>query len=340
MIKRVLLPALIGLLAVAVAVTGLVGASGIRADQRKAAAIAKEKKAVARFKEATKPLVISVFDAVQPLQDADDAFSSPRPGLTAARDDVLSHSGASTGLHAVAVKLKALPVPKTLTAQAKELRTQLDALISASNSLAEATHATADTHGFVAAFGDGFEELLSAETAWLLAVQHLYGDDTTLPLPTASRTSAHGRQVPTKGGFISTSDLTCTRAGVAMGDLPDLPDDQDIRTNFPKRAAIVRTAVSTLLKVPAPASAAAFQHELRVQLHASMAMATAYEQLRAAFVHADIGAYRASLRSLHAAEAAAQALSRAYKTYGVSECAFFFNVDGPAKKSGSGGVSA
>jgi hypothetical protein len=339
-LKRVVLPALVGLLAAAVAVTGLVGASGIRADQRKAAAIAKEKKAVARFLAAARPLVIDVYDAVQPLQDVDDSFATPRAGLTAARDDVLAHGGAATSLHAVAVHLKALPVPRTLAAQAKELRAQLDALISASNALAEATRAKADTSGFVAAFGDGFEELLTAETSWLLAVQHVYGEGTTLPVPSAARTGAHGRSVATKGAFISTSDLTCTRAGVAMADLPELSEAAELVTNFPKRAKIVRTAVSALLRVPAPASAAAFEHELRVQLRASLAMASAFEQMRAAYLHADLAAYHAALRSLRAAEAASQALSRAYQTFGVSECAFFFDTGGSQKKSSSGGLSA
>ena len=105
MLKRVVLPALIGLLALGQVVTGLVGASGIRADQRKAAAIAAEKRAVARYKAGVQPLVVAVFDNVQPLQDTDDAFSDPRPGLERARNDVLAHSGAGTGLHALAEKL-------------------------------------------------------------------------------------------------------------------------------------------------------------------------------------------------------------------------------------------
>lgn len=340
MFKRLLLPGLIVLLALAVVVVGTVGASGIRADQRHAAAVAKEKRAVALFRAEVRPLVVAVFDTVQPLQDADDAFATPRPGLATARDDVLAHSGASTGLHALAVKLKARTAPRTLTAPALHLRTQLDALIKAANALAAATRAKADTSGFVQAFGDGFEQLLTAEALWDVAVQEVYGASTTLPVPTASRTGANGRHLPTKGGFLHTSDLICARAGTALADLPDLPLDADIRVNFPKAAKLVRTGLQTLMKVPAPASAAAFQHRLRTQLSATLAAPAAMDQMSAAFKRLDLAAYQAAERRYAAALTAMQAVSRAYKAYGVSGCARFFSVDDVLKGGSSGGLSA
>ena len=340
MLKRVVLPALVGLLCLSVAVVGLVGASSIRADQRHAAALAKEKRDVARFRDDVRPLVIAVFDTVQPLQDADDAFSDPRPGLSTARDDVLARSGAGTGLHAIAVKLKAHPVPRTLTKPAADLRVRLDALISAANALAAATHAKGDTTGFVAAFGDGFEQLLTAETFWEDAVRAVFGDGNALPVPAASRTGAQGRRSPTKGGFIHTSDLTCARAGVALSDLPELAAADDVRVNFPKAAKIIRTALQTLLKVPAPASAAAFEHQLRIQLHATLAVPAAMDQLSATLKRFDVAGYEAAFRRYEAAFGSAQAVSRAYRSYGVSGCSRFFDVDHVAKGSGSGGVSA
>ena len=81
-------------------VVGAVGAGGIRADHRRTAALERERKAVASYRLKLGPLVAQVFDAVQPLQDVEDAFAQTRPGLLVARNDVFARGGSGQDLAA------------------------------------------------------------------------------------------------------------------------------------------------------------------------------------------------------------------------------------------------
>jgi hypothetical protein len=340
-LKRIFLPLLIGLLAIAQVVTGLVGASGIRADQRHDRAVAAEKRAVAAYRAKVQPLVVQVFDVVQPLQDASDAFDTPRPGLESARDDVLEHTGAVAALSDVTTKLKAQKAPKTLAAAGTKLASNLADLRTAAIKLAAATHAKGDAHGFVAAYGDAFDLLYSAETGWTLAVRDTFGEKATsaLPLPSAARTGAAGRKTPTKGSYIHASDLACEKAMDDYDNLPTLSAEQSIKLNAPREAAIIRRLLASLGAVPGPPADGAFVHSVRVQAKGNLAVATALEQLSSALKRLDQTAYQAAFKRYVAAFASARALSRLYKKYGVNSCAQFFDVD-QAVKSGSGTAKA
>lgn len=318
---------LLGLAALGEAGTGAVAAVRLHDAQVRAARAAAEKRAEARYLVAVRPLVLRVFDAVQPVQDAADAFATLRPGLGMARDDVIVHGGAVSELHAVAGQLVALVVPAPLRPKAAVLVGRLDALTSSMALLVTATSSRGDKEGYVAAFDSGFDRLDEAEMGWQSAVDDL-DPSQQLPVPAQDRLYVRGRTAPTLGGFIAASDLACAKAVDGVVALPLLGPLQDVRTNFPKIAALTRLTLATLAATPLPAGQAAFRHRLQVQLEAARQIATSMDALARAATRYDVAGYLAAQRSWFATLGTSRELSRAYAAEGVSACALFFDVDG------------
>jgi hypothetical protein len=321
-----LLHALLALAVAAELGTGLVSARHLRAEQARAAAAAAEKRAEAHYVEALRPLALRVFDAVQPVQDAADAFARPRPGLQVARDDVFAHAGGQQELQAVAGLLRHQRAPKGYRALAVDLGTSLEGLTTSLSALHQATTAPADSQGRVAAFGTGMDQLVIAEYAWRSALIAL-DPRQTIPAPTPDRESANGRTAPTRGGFIHASDLVCAQADETASRLPRLGDADYVRVNFPKLAAALRKALASLQRTPAPADTAAFGHRLTVDLKGATQLADEMDRLSTALRRGDLGAYQAALRDFPAALDASRAISVAYRSVGVTECAEMFDVD-------------
>jgi hypothetical protein len=337
-LRRAVVPALLALIVVAEISTALVGSASIRSDQRKAAAIAAEKRAVAAYRVALQPLAIRVFDAVQPLQDVDDAFATVAPGQLGARDDVLAHSGAVATLTAVGTSLRDVRVPKSLHSQGATLSADLAGLQTAAKALAAATTAKGDRTGFVSEFGSGFDLLLSAESNWIDALQAVYGKDLALPTPGADRSGAHGRSAPTKGGFLQQADLTCARGGVDLdraGKITDL--DTQIRY-LPQHAAIIRRTGKALLALRTDAASAAFQHRLGIELKAHEAYPTALEAIVRAAKARDVNAYDAAQKDFAQATLTLRDLSRSFKAYGATVCSNYYNVDSLLAPTGGKGT--
>lgn len=325
--RRLRLPALIAVLVVAELITATVGASHLRADQRKAAAIAAEKRAVAAYRVRLRPVVEQVYDAVQPLQDSQDAFAHPVPGLVGAQNDVLSRSGAVASLGAASATLRGLAAPRQLTTTAATLRTTLARLTSAAQALAAATTTKGDAEGYIAAFGAAFDLLSSAETDWTVALQDVLGRHALFPSPSADRVQAHGRRVPTHGGFIEQADLACARGFSdleAQGKIADLATAVRV---FPQQAAIARRTARKLLTLRADPRAAGFQHRLGILLTAHEEFPRSLEALASAGRHRDQAAYTAALRRFEATFPTLRDLSRALSTYGARLCGNYYNVD-------------
>ena len=333
-LRRWALPVLLAVLLVAEVTTAAVGASGIRADQRKAAALARERRAVADYLKAVHPLLLQVFDAVQPLQDASDAFAHPASGQTGARDDVLAHSGAEASLAASAKKLAALHAPRTLSTKSAALSTHLAALQGAAKTLAAATKVHGDKTGFVAAFDVGFDKLLTAESFWHIAVVDLY--DSPVPTPSADRAQAQGRKTPTKGGFLHVSDLACARAGDDLSAAGVPRDGASVLRIYPKRAQAIRAVRTRLLAARSDATSAAFLHRLTVQLTALGELPAALDAITVAVRKQDLAALTAADKRFDAALITVRDLSRSYGSYGATVCRELFDVDDVLSGTDSG----
>lgn len=337
-VRRNVLPTLLVLLVVAELVTALIGSAGIRADQRKAAAIRAEKRAVAAYKHRLEPFALQVFDVVQPLQDTDDAFAKVTPGQFGARDDVLAHSGAVGQLSAIHKGVAALAVPKSFHARGIDVLSGIDGLTAAARNLAAATTAKGDRTGYVAAFGASFEQLDSAEGLWLSAMLRVYGTGHTPPTPSVQRSAAQGRTTPTKGGFLQRADLICGQGEVDVASTGDVKGLQDVLRVFPKQAVILRRVAAMLAAVRSDAASAPFLHQLHLQLTAHDAFPAALLALVNAAKRSDSAAYDRAVTQLEAATLTLRDLSRSFMKYGATVCSEYFNVDDLLTQEGGKGT--
>lgn len=336
--RRRALLLLVGLLAAAELTTGVAAAVDQRADQAHARHVAQEKRAAAAYRTALHPLLLRVFDAVQPLQDVIDAYATPRPGLTAARDDVFSRSKAAAELRSVRTALKAVPAPATYRTAAPALEQALGQLIKAADDLSSATHAKADRNGVIKALQRSGDELFDAETEWGIKVALV---DTALlvPVPQADRALAHGRKAPSLGRFIQVSDLACAKAFADQNRVPRLNTLAAARAGLPRLATILRTSAVQLRAVRLPASSKAAQHRLDVQLRGVTEAAAAIDALVRASRKGGTDALIKALQRFEDSFDQFQALSTSYRDLGVTVCAAFFRDD-PKPSRSSGNLAA
>jgi hypothetical protein len=333
-LKRTLLSTLVLLV-----IAGLVGGSLAYLDHRRevqhkkevAARIAAEKKAEAAYLAAVKPLAIRVFDAVQPIQDTFDAFRSLRPGLSAAREDVILHGGAAAALAAVREALAALKAPTTQTTEVQNLQLAAASLSKAVKRLRDLVPALRKPAGSPA-FPDAVDAFSDAESEWGSALRRLQRTS-SLPSPYEERAFAYGRKVQTLGGYILAAELVCGRAEADLCDLRH-PEPKDLK-NLPREAKVLRTAVAELRKIPVPASKRALGRRLDVELQSTLSLAVTEEKLYAAYKKRDYNAYKRALQLWDEQDAAFRRVDSTYRSLGITTCTVFFGSDDdkPAKKS-------
>jgi hypothetical protein len=339
-VRRIIAPVLIALLVIAEIATAAVGATNIRADQRRTAAIAAEKRAVATYRLQLHPIVERVFDAIQPMQDVSDAFARPAPGLAAARNDVLARSGAVQTLTAAATSLSSVKPPRTLTAQAKKLTEDLSHLSVAAKALAGATTAKGDRAGYVAAFGTGFDLLLNAEYSWSRSLGDIYTDKSGYISPLPNRAGAAGRKVPTHGGFIQQADLVCARGMTELDAEDKITDLSSLIRVSRSEAVIIRRTATKLARLKADPAASGFQHRLTILLSAHDEYPKTLEALATAASRHDPAGVTAAEKRFSASLPTIRDLSRAFEGYGAKVCANYYNVDDLLAPKGKGTLSA
>lgn len=320
-------------LVVLLTIGGLVGGSLAYVDHRRdvqrrekaAARLAAQKKAEAAYRAAMRPLVLRVYDAVQPVQDVYDAFAAPVPGLLAARDDIIRHGGMVGQLKAVTAAAVKLPIPPTYTQIADDVKRALRKLTLAADALVVSTGEKGDSSGDVPSFGTGFEVMLDAEISWSAAVDAL-DTASTWPLPDANRVRSRGRHAPTVGGFIMGSDVACGKGNAALEFEDFKHPERAIRSTFPKISRELRATVTSLRKVPYPARQRSVRHRLEVGWGATVEAAKQIDAQTAAYRRHDRTAYLRAFRRMKTAFVGMNDLSRAYRSLGVSECVGMFDA--------------
>ena len=337
-LRRVVAPLLIAVLALSTAAVGLVGAHGIRADQKRAAAAAALRREVAAYRQAISPLVVRVFDAVQPMQDVDaDVADYDKPGFDEATDDVLAHSGVVAAIDAVSAGLAAQRPPVTVRAAHAQLVQSLQALRAAARTLDQATRAKGDKSGYVAMYDTGYSQLSSAETGWLAAVRAAFGvaaaSPSPLPVPTSSRLSDQGRRTPTRGGFILAADLACGRAFKESGAADAI---KDAPRGLRAYSASVRRVITSLRALPAPPADAALVSRLRVRLAEAGGVADAMTAIAAGLDAHDQAAVQRAEQRVGRFLPVARDLDRVFTGYGATVCGSYFHVDDLLAPPGKG----
>lgn len=329
-VPRWLLPAAVGLTGLGVLAVAATQVAPLRAEER-AAQAAREQ---AAFRTLLRPLAESVFDQVQPLQDAFDQFDKPHPDDLQVRDDVLRASVAVPALQARRKELKAFDVPDAYTAPVRDLLTSLDLLETAAVRLRKATGEKGDAEGEVAGFGSGQGILESAEIAWQDALLTVYGERDAPSMPSTDRTLVkRGRSPLSRGAYVYQADRTCGSSSTAGDALPDPTDLGSFLRLLPKQIALTRGATTRLQAVPLPPpDAARLKKDVVAPLGRFLQQATIAERIVS---RPGVTPGAGDLATLKAADETLRGLSKALTAYGATLCGDYFDP-GPPLDGGAG----
>jgi hypothetical protein len=165
------------------------------------------------YGEALRPTLESVYDHVQPLQDAFDAFARPRPESALVRDDVFAAAGAQNALAARRRELAATTPPAALRGPVAQLDAGLAKLQQAAAALAAATKAQPGADGVVQEYVRGERSLGVALRDYRRALSALYAGQQVPSAPAPDRAAAAAGRVCGR----------TTRPLTAAQELPRLP---------------------------------------------------------------------------------------------------------------------
>ncbi len=182
---------------------------------------AEQARLAAAYPTALRPTVEAVYDQVQPLLDAFDAFDRPRVENAQVRDDVFAAGGTRLALEARLRELRAADAPTSFAARVQQLDGALASLGKAAGTLSAATRATPGAGGTVPQYEQGEKALDTAVSTWATAVTGVYGGKAVPLTPRHDRT---GVRVPdSKGAWLYEAGRTCgrtTSTRVAAAELP------------------------------------------------------------------------------------------------------------------------
>lgn len=180
--------------------------------------------AAAAYRDALRPTLESVFDQVQPLQDAFDAFDRPRPESALVRDDVFAAAGAQNALAARRREIRATAPPPALRLAVGALDTRLGELQQVAVSLVAATRARPGADGVVQEYVRGERALEVALRGWQRAVTALYAGAQVPSVPAPDRAGAVGGRAPlSRGAWLLAAGRVCGRTTKAVTAAQQLP---------------------------------------------------------------------------------------------------------------------
>jgi hypothetical protein len=196
------------------------------------------------YRDGLRPTIESVYDQVQPLQDAFDAFARPRPESALVRDDVFAAAGAQNALAARRAELAATTPPAALRGQVAQLDAGLAQLQRAAVALAAATKAQPGADGVVQEYVRGERALGVALRDYRRAVSALYAGQPVPSAPAPDRAGAVAGRAPlSHGAWLLAAGRVCGRTSrplTAARELPALPRPK------PDAALLTRTVMIPL----------------------------------------------------------------------------------------------
>ncbi|MCW2608376.1 MAG: hypothetical protein JWO60_3069, partial [Frankiales bacterium] len=189
-----------------------------------AADAAEQARLAQSYPTALRPTLESVYDQVQPLLDAFDAFDRPRTENAQVRDDVFAAGGTRLALEARLRELRSAESPTAFGPRVTELDVALTGLVKAAGVLSAATRATPGPGGNVPQYQQGEKALDAAIGTWARAVTAVYGGKAVPLTPRHDRTGV--RAPASKGAWLYEAGRTCGGADgarVAAAELPKVP---------------------------------------------------------------------------------------------------------------------
>ena len=312
---------------------GGVAAADLRGDEREArlaaARAAEQARQELAFRDGLRPLAERVYDQVQPLQNAFDAFDRPMPDDAAVRDDVMRSAGAGPVLVELRAELERLPAPASLAMDKQGLDGGLEVLAGAADALRLAADAPADDGNIVTAYEGARDQLTDGILRWTSGVRSLL-DGTPLPgVPVQGAPPDGPMRAPlSKGSYLFEADRICSSADEALARLEEADDLETLVRVSGQEAALIRSTVERLSAVESPeADQARLADDVLAPLERFARQAAAVEALAGAVAGRDDAAADRALDDYAEGVLAQADLARGLDGYGATLCGFILEVD-------------
>jgi hypothetical protein len=321
----------------AVALTGILGtdvavAVHVRAEDRKAAALAAEQRAVASYRAHVRPVAERVYDEVQPVQDAIESFQKPGTDVAQIAEDVFTHSGVAEALLARRTELARLAPPATLRAQRVRLLDALDILAAASKRLAD-TKIQADYSDFNAASS----ALGSGILAWSTSLTAVYADKNMPSRPVGGDTPLAKRPAASRATLVAALDGVCSAAADAGAGLPPIDNPRQLVQAGPRYTRLMRNTLKGMRAVAVPASQKArVTRDISPNYTRADKLPAGIDAIVAAIVTGNATSLRSAMSALATGMRGSQALSVSLRGYGATVCADFFEIPESVIKDATG----
>ena len=326
--RRLVLPLLLSLAATGTLTGGIVSAADLRADERRERqalaerrAAEAERKAVVAYQQALTPVAVSVYDTVQPLQQA---YTDLDLGTVSAIDvliDVGNAVAAEDGLPAVKAQLEAVTPAPSMVERHAELVTALDGLI-ASAGTSRKLEDSADEDAYTSLVADGDLSLDEATRDWIRPLTPIFSGATPPPVPVEGGTA--GKRVPrSHPAYLRDAGNLCS-AGIdelekvrGNGDDPSL---EEVRAGLRELSA----RIPSLTAVPAaPADEKTVQDSIRGPLQRTLELQRGFDAALAAARRGNRADFRAGQAQIARGEIAAEKAAAGYRAYGSQVCGLY-----------------
>lgn len=326
--RRFVLPLLLSATAVATLTGGLVSAADLRAEERRQRqlvaerrAAEAEKKAVVAYQQALTPLAVSLYDTVQPLQQA---YLDLDLGTVSAIDvliDVGNAVAAEDALPALKASLEAMTPAPSLVNQHAQLVTALDGLIASART-SKALESSDDGDTYTSLVAEGDLSLDEATRDWTRPLTPIFAGATAPPVPVEAGTA--GKRLPrSHPSFLRDAGNLCS-AGIdaldkVRGNGGD-PSLEQIRAGLKELSG----RIAPLAKVQAaPADEKLVQDSIRAPLQRAVDIERGFQAAVAAAQRGDRAGLRAGRAQIARGEIAAQKAAAGYRAYGSQICGLY-----------------
>lgn len=316
--RRFVLPLLLSAAAVSTLTGGLVSAADLRADERRQRqvlaerrAAEAEKMAVVAYQQELTPLAVSVYDTVQPLQQA---YLDLDLGTVSAIDvliDVGNAVAAQDALPALKASLEAVTPAPSLADQHTQLVTALEDLIVSART-STALESAKDEAAYTSLVADGDLSLDEATRDWTRPLTPIFAGATAPPVPVEAGTA--GKRAPrSHPSFLRDAGNLCSAGIDALDTVRGNDDDpslEEVRAGL--RELSGRIAPLAAVQA-APADEKLVQDSIRAPLQRTLDIERGF----------DAAGLRAGRAQIARGEIAAEKAAAGYRAYGSQICGLY-----------------
>jgi hypothetical protein len=298
-------------------------------------------KRVAYVEHLRAPLT-ALFIATQPLQNAEDYSGDGDPGADYAARDALAHTTAIGAVDKQLAAIKAIPVPKDLTAPAKTVVAAVAAVDADVKALP--AQAKLEEQPLADSFTSGaFFTLTNDESTLFSAVDSLYGSQKRPDPPlVAPDGGAHKVPLPVShDSWLLAADQACV-AGLVASDaiqLPSSPTEAQLIAAGQQASAVESGVAQKIRRVPEPPDDATLR-SLVARLALVDKQTSLYLLALRALQTRNLEAARADIGEAATYNADITAMANAYTAYGATECGQFYDLSDDSSGGSSGGSSS